>query len=156
MNYLICAVAMLVVAGGAFAQGTPPTQETPAPKAVLPTMETPPAKGARGLGGGKRSQTKDDAYRDDEANRERCSQATELPGRCLMNAAERAEHRKRLENFKTASECKTYMADHLAKMEARAKEQQKTVRKPRMDVCAQMEKAAAKSGAPSKAATPKS
>ena len=55
MNYLICAVAMLLMAGGAFAQGTPPTQETPAPTAAPPAMEKPPAKGARGLGGGKRA-----------------------------------------------------------------------------------------------------
>ncbi len=155
MNYLICAVAMLLMAGGAFAQGTPPTQETPAPTAAPPAMEKPPAKGARGLGGGKRALMKD-AEHDDTAGRERCNSVTELPGRCLMNAAEQEEHKKKLENFKTVSECKTYMADHLAKMEARAKEQQKTARKPRIDVCAQMEKAAAKSGAPTKAASPKS
>jgi len=46
----------------------------------------------------------------------------------LMTDEERVAHRQRLQSFKTFDECQKYQQEYQAKVEARAKEQHKTLR----------------------------
>ncbi len=61
-----------------------------------------------------------------------------VSGWTLMSSAERAAHHQKLMSFKTVEECQAYMAEHRKKMEARAKERNRTLPTPRFDVCEQM------------------
>lgn len=61
-----------------------------------------------------------------------------VPGWTLMTSAERTAHHQRLLNFKRLDECQSYMADHMKKMEERAKERGRTLPTPRFDVCEQL------------------
>jgi len=71
-----------------------------------------------------------------------------------MTGEERTAHRKKLQNFKTLDECEKYQKDYQAKVEARAKEQHKTLR-PFNDAACNRYKVAAGAAAPAagKAAT---
>lgn len=53
----------------------------------------------------------------------------------LMTDDERAAHRQKLQSFKTFDECQKYEQDYQAKVEARAKEQHKTLRPSDPEVC---------------------
>jgi hypothetical protein len=63
------------------------------------------------------------------------------PGFALMTPQERAEHQATMGSVKTYDECKTYLDQHRSKMEARAKEQGKTLTHMRADPCADMKAA---------------
>ena len=60
------------------------------------------------------------------------------PGWSLMSAEERAAHRDKMWSFKTFEECKAYQAEHHTAMEAKAKEQGKTLPAPRANACDRM------------------
>lgn len=60
------------------------------------------------------------------------------PGWSLMTAEERAAHREKMWSFKTYEECKAYQAEHHKAMEAKAKEQGKTLPAPRANACDRM------------------
>ena len=66
----------------------------------------------------------------------------------LMTPEERKTHLSKLGSFKNIEDCKTYMAEHRAKLEARAKEQHKTLAPSRVDMCERVQ-AAAKTGSKS-------
>jgi hypothetical protein len=53
----------------------------------------------------------------------------------LMTDEERTSHRKKLQSFKTLDECEKYQKDYQAKVEARAKEQHKTLRPFNEEAC---------------------
>jgi hypothetical protein len=57
------------------------------------------------------------------------------PGWSLMSAEERTAHRDKMWSFKTFEECKAYQAEHHTAMEAKAKEQGKTLPAPRANAC---------------------
>jgi hypothetical protein len=61
-----------------------------------------------------------------------------VPGWTLMTVDDRNAHRDALGKLKTYEECKTYMAQFREKMEARAREQGKTLRGPPSFVCDQL------------------
>lgn len=63
------------------------------------------------------------------------------PGWSLMSAEERTAHRDKMWSFKTFEECKAYQADHHKAMEAKAKEQGKTLPAPRANACDRMKAA---------------
>ncbi len=60
-----------------------------------------------------------------------------------MTVEERNAHRESLGKLKTYEECKTYMARFREKMEARAREQGKTLRGPPNFVCDQLKSSGA-------------
>jgi len=66
----------------------------------------------------------------------------------LMTPEERKTHLAKLGSFKNIEDCKTYMAEHRAKLEARAKEQHKRLAPSRVDMCERVQ-AAAKTGSKS-------
>ncbi len=59
-------------------------------------------------------------------------------GWALMTAEERTAHQQRMWSFKDYGECKTYQLEHHQRMEARAKEQGKSIVPPRMNACDRM------------------
>lgn len=59
-------------------------------------------------------------------------------GFAFMTPQERAEHQAKMGSAKTYGECKAYLDDHRSKMEARAKQQGKTLNHMRADPCADM------------------
>jgi hypothetical protein len=61
-----------------------------------------------------------------------------VPGWALMTSAERAEHHQKLLGFRRLNDCKAYMEEHGEKMEERAKERNRILRVPPLDVCNQM------------------
>jgi hypothetical protein len=61
-----------------------------------------------------------------------------VPGWTLMTVQERTAHREAMQKLKTYDECTTYMAQLREKMEARAKEQGRTLRGPPNFVCDQL------------------
>ena len=60
------------------------------------------------------------------------------PGWSLMSPEERAAHRDQMWSFKTYDDCKAYQAEHHKAMEAKAKEQGKTLPAPRANACDRM------------------
>lgn len=60
------------------------------------------------------------------------------PGWSLMSAEERTAHRDKMWSFKTYDECKAYQAEHHKAMEAKAKDQGKTLPTPRANACDRM------------------
>jgi len=61
-----------------------------------------------------------------------------VPGWALMTSAERAEHHQKLLGFKRLDDCNGYMEEHREKMEERAKERNRILRVPPLDVCERM------------------
>lgn len=61
-----------------------------------------------------------------------------VPGWALMTSAERAEHHQKLIGFKRLDDCGAYMEEHGRKMEERAKERNRILREPPIDVCEQL------------------
>jgi hypothetical protein len=58
------------------------------------------------------------------------------PGWSMMNRAERKDHHDKMMAMTDHGACMTYMQEHHAKMEARAKERGRTLpAKPRRDAC---------------------
>ena len=62
----------------------------------------------------------------------------------MMTDDERAAHRKKLQSFKTLTECEAYEKQHQAEMETRAKAQHKTLREPSGAACNRYKVAAGK------------
>ena len=60
------------------------------------------------------------------------------PGWALMTAEERTAHQQKMWSFKTYDECKAYQEEHHKAMEAKAKEQGKTLPAPRNNACDRM------------------
>lgn len=56
----------------------------------------------------------------------------------LMSAEERSAHQQKMHSMKTYDECKAYQEQHHTEMEARAKEQGKTLPAPGHNGCNQM------------------
>lgn len=59
-------------------------------------------------------------------------------GWALMTQEEHAAHRQKMWSFKSYDECKAYQLEHHQVMEARAKEQGKTIAPPRFNACDRM------------------
>lgn len=59
-------------------------------------------------------------------------------GWALMTQEEHAAHRQKMWSFKNYDECKAYQLEHHRAMEARAKEQGKTIVPPRFNACDRM------------------
>lgn len=57
----------------------------------------------------------------------------------LMTAEEQNAHRTKMLSLKTMDECKAYVAEHHAAMEARAKEKGATLPTPRYNSCNRMQ-----------------
>lgn len=55
-----------------------------------------------------------------------------------MTQEEHAAHRQKMWSFKSYDECKAYQLEHHQVMEARAKEQGKTIAPPRFNACDRM------------------
>ena len=64
--------------------------------------------------------------------------AANTPGWTLMTAEERSAHQQKMWASKTYDECKAIQAEHHTAMEARAKEQGKTLRAPGVNACDRM------------------
>lgn len=166
MKYLIFAVTALFAAQGAQAQSTAPAE----PKSKTVVSEPAPATGAssaRNVGTKDRTvaadaymkaqESKNSAMAKRHAAKEGDAQAAaDAPVRpgSLMTDDERAAHRKKLQSFKTLEECQKYQQDYRAKVEARAKEQGKTLGSFGDSACNRYKVAAGATAAPSgKAAT---
>ena len=68
--------------------------------------------------------------------------ANNTSGWVLMSPEERVEHRNKMMSFQTYDECRIYVEGHHKMMEARAKEQGKTVpATPRSNLCERMKQA---------------
>lgn len=68
--------------------------------------------------------------------------AGNTPGWALMSPEERVEHRNKMMSFQTHDECRIYVDGHHKLMEARAREQGKTVpATPRSNLCERMKQA---------------
>jgi len=61
--------------------------------------------------------------------------ADNVPGWTLMTPEERTANQQKMWSFKTYDECKAYQDEHHKTMEARAKEQGKTLAAPRANAC---------------------
>jgi hypothetical protein len=59
-------------------------------------------------------------------------------GWSLMTPEERAANQQKMRSFTSYDECKAYQSEHHAAMEARAKEQGKTLPAPRANACDRM------------------
>lgn len=59
-------------------------------------------------------------------------------GWALMTPEERAANQQKMMSFKTYDECKAHQTEHHAAMQARAKEQGKTLPAPRDNACDRM------------------
>ncbi|NEX62363.1 hypothetical protein [Noviherbaspirillum galbum] len=68
-------------------------------------------------------------YRFDKSN---------TPGWSMMTPEERARHHDKMMSLQNYDECKAYMEEHRASMEARAKEKGRPMRGPRQDACERM------------------
>lgn len=64
--------------------------------------------------------------------------AGNTPGWTLMTPEERDAHQQKMWSAKTYDECKSLQAEHHTAMEARAKEQGKTLRAPGVNACDRM------------------
>lgn len=62
------------------------------------------------------------------------------PGWSLMTPEERTAHRDRMHSAKSVDECRAYHDEHRKQMEARAKEQGKSLRPSRTEPCAMMQR----------------
>jgi len=147
MKYLIFAVTTLFAAQCALAQSTAPPEATK-PVAKQPAVATD-AAAAKNVGTKdktvavdaylkaqekkKTARAKKQAAR--QSNSETPAAETGVRASSLMTDDERAEHRKKLQTFATLDECQKYEKDYQAKVEARAKEQHKTLRPPNADAC---------------------
>lgn len=158
MKHLIVVIAALFAAESTFAQTTAPT---PAPTtAPAPTDAAAASKAAADA---KDAAVKDAAAKMAAAKRdsaaakaaktaERRAAASGKPTKqaettkkggedasaspkSLMTGDERRAHWKKIGEMKTADECKAYMATHTAQLQARAKEQHKTLDAPTTDAC---------------------
>lgn len=148
MKYLILAVVALFTAECALAQSTAPADSTkpvakqPAPAADAGKQPVPAADAAKRVGTTdktvavdsymKAQEKKKAAMEKKRAAKEGNSKTADVdspvrPG-SVMTDEERAEHRKQLHSFKTLDDCEKYEKDYQAKVEARAKEQHKTLR----------------------------
>lgn len=67
-----------------------------------------------------------------------CSGKNNVYGWQLMSAEEREAHQQKMRSMKTYEECKAYQDEHHSQMEARAKEQGKTLPAPRYNGCDRM------------------
>jgi hypothetical protein len=140
MRQVIFAVVALLVGQYAIAQTTAPVE--PAKKDAV--QQPAPVTGAAAA---KNVGTKDHTVQADEYTKAQekkkaamkkkyaakgvdTTPAADAPVRpgSVMTADERAAHRAKLQSFKTLDECQKYQADYQAKVEARAKEQHKTLR----------------------------
>lgn len=65
--------------------------------------------------------------------------AGNTPGWTLMTPDERNTHRQKMWSFKTYDECKAFQAEHHMAMEARAKDQGKTLPAPGANACDRMQ-----------------
>lgn len=172
MKYLIVGIAALLAGECALAQTPAPAE--PAKKSVV----TQPAPATAKDVGTKDRTVAADAYAKAQ-ERKRAAMARKRAARgddartgasksgsksasadgavrpsSLMTEEERTEHRKQLHSFKTLDECQKYEQDYQAKVEARAKEQHKTLR-PFTDAACNRYKVAAGAAAPAGKAAPK-
>ena len=67
-----------------------------------------------------------------------CSAKNNVYGWQLMSQEERQAHQEKMRSMKTYEECKAYQDEHHSQMEARAKEQGKTLPVPRYSGCDRM------------------
>ena len=56
----------------------------------------------------------------------------------MMNSAERAEYHRNMTQLRTMAECRTFIEEHHARMEQRARDRSAPFVVPTADVCAQM------------------
>jgi hypothetical protein len=95
---------------------------------AAPTLAQPgPGMGGMGMGGMGPGQGSRFAFNKDNTT-----------GWALMTTEERTAHRQKMWSFKTYDECKAYQDEHHKAMEAKAKEQGKTLPAPRNNACDRM------------------
>jgi len=168
MKYLIVGIAALLAGECALAQTPAPAE--PAKKSAA-TQPAPATGAATAKDVGTKDRTVEaDAYlkaqekkRAAMAKKRAAKGADAKPGAdsksgaegavrpgSLMTEEERTAHRNKLHSFKTLDECQKYEQDYQAKIEARAKEQKKTLR-PFNDAACNRYKVAADKTAPAAA-----
>lgn len=160
MKHLIVVIAALFAAELAFAQTESPK---PAPAATTAPAPTDAATASKDAAAAKDAAVKDAAAKMAAAKRDaiaakaaknadkraaksgaptKHAEATRKGGDdasatagSLMTVDERRAHWKKVGEMKTADECKAYMAAHRAQLQARAKEQHKTLATASTDPC---------------------
>ncbi|HEY2862335.1 MAG TPA: hypothetical protein VGK37_01770 [Casimicrobiaceae bacterium] len=159
MKYLIFAATAVFAAQGALAQST-----TPADPNSKPVVNQPaPATGASARNVGTTDKTFAAEQYNKAQEKRKASNAKKAaakggdpkaaadgpvrPG-SLMTEEERTEHRKKLQTFKTLDECQKYQQDYQATVEARAKEQHKTLRPFNEAACSRYKLASETTAAP--------
>lgn len=139
MKYLIFAATALFAAQGALAQSTTPADPNSKPVANQPAPATG-AAAAKNVGTKDKTVAAEQYMKAQEKKKSanakkiaakggdpKAADNAVRPG-SLMTEEERAAHRQKLQSFKTLDECQKYEQDYQAKVEARAKEQHKTLR----------------------------
>ena len=144
MRYLILGMAALFVGECALAQTVAPTTAPSEPAKKDVVTHSAPVKGAsaaKSVGTTDKTSAAD-AYLKAQQKKKAAmakkiaakggpptasADAPVRPG-SLMTDDERVAHRQKLQSFKTLDECQKYEQDYQAKVEARAKEQHKTLR----------------------------
>jgi hypothetical protein len=174
MKYLIFATTALFAAQCALAQTTAPAEPTKpaATEPAKPAVTQPaPAAAAKNVGtndktGAAQSYLKAQEKKKAAAARKQAAKGPDAkpaadvksadadavrPG-SVMTDEERTAHRKKLQSFKTLDECEKYQKDYVAKVEARAKEQNKKLRPFNEAACNRYKVAAEKAAQPAPAA----
>jgi hypothetical protein len=168
MKYLIVGIAALLAGECALAQTPAPAEPAKKSAATQPAPATGSAA-AKDVGTKDRTVEADAYLKAQEKKRAAMAKnraakgADAKPGArsksdaegavrpgSLMTEEERTAHRNKLHSFKTLDECQKYQQDYQAKIEARAKEQKKTLR-PFNDAACNRYKVAADKAAPAAA-----
>jgi hypothetical protein len=166
MKYLIFAVTALFAAECVLAQTTPPAEPSKpaATQPATPAVTQPaPAAAAKNVGttdktGAANAYLKAQEKKKAAAAKKQAAKggdvkssasvksaaADEVRPGSLMTDEERTAHRKKLQSFKTFDECEKYQQDYVAKVEARAKEQNKKLRPFNESACNRYKVAAEK------------
>ena len=151
MKYLIFGIAALLAGECALAQTAAPTTAPSEPAKKDVVTQSAPVKGAaaaRSVGTTDKTGAADTYMKAQEKKKAAMAKKLEAKGGppksaadapvrrgSLMTDDERAAHRQKLQSFKTFDECQKYEQDYQAKVEARAKEQHKTLRSSNPGAC---------------------
>lgn len=151
MRYLILGIAALFAGECALAQTTAPATAPSEPAKKDAITHPAPVKGAaaaKSVGTTDKTGAIDTYMKGQERKKAAMAKKMEAKGGppnsspdaplrrgSLMTDEERAAHRQKLQSFKTFDECQKYEQEYQAKVEARAKEQHKTLRPSNPGAC---------------------
>ena len=151
MRYLILVMTALFAGECALAQTAAPTTAPHEPAKKDAVTQSAPVKGAaaaKSVGTTDKTSAADGYMRAQERKKAAMAKKLEAKGGppksspdapvrrgSLMTDEERAAHRQKLQSFKTFDECQKYEQEYQAKVEARAKEQHKTLRPSNAGAC---------------------